>query len=210
MRHRSLKIALPLLAMAGFAIEAQGSNLVADGGFESLTVGTYNPGPMGDGWTVTTGNIDVGNLSDFEAAPHSGNQFVYLNNAYSLNTFTQTLTTVVGQSYTVSLWLADDFANAVTIKFGNQTLYSGNSPTNGVASSNEYVNFTFTATATSTSTVLSIAGQYTDGFGTILDDVSVAPTGLPTTPAPASLYLCLIGLAGLGLYTFAYRRRRLI
>jgi hypothetical protein len=203
---------LPLLAMAaGFGMQARGSNLVADGGFESPALAPYGPGPIGDGWTVTTGTIVVADSLDFAAAPHSGNQFVYLNYAYSLNTFTQTLTTVVGQSYTVSFWLADGFANAVTVKFGNQILFSGNSPTNGIASSSEYVNYTFTATATSTSTVLSIAGQYTDGFGTILDDVSVTPTGStpPTTPAPASLYLCLIGLAGLGLYTLTVRRQRL-
>ena len=214
MGHRSWKITLPLLAMAaGFAVEARGSNLVADGGFESAALAFYGVGPIGDGWTVTTGGIDVENFSDFDAPAHSGSQFIYLDEAYTLNTFTQTLTTVVGQSYTISFWLADDTANAVIVKFGNQTLYNGAAPTNGVDSPSEYVNFTFTATATSTSTVLSIAGQYTaGGSGTLLDDVSVTPTGStgsapPTTPAPASLYLCLIGLAGLGLYTF--RRRRL-
>jgi hypothetical protein len=214
MGRRSLKITLPLLAMAaGFAMLAQASSLVSDGGFESAALGPYGPGPIGDGWTVTTGTIEVGNFSDFAASPHSGSQMVYLDNAFTLNTFTQTLTTVVGQSYTISFWLADDDTNAVIVKFGNQTIFNGTAPTNGVASPSDYVNYTFTATATSTSTVLSIAGQYTEsGFGTLLDDVSVAPTGsVPlTTPAPASLYLCLIGLAGVGLYTLAVRRRRVI
>jgi hypothetical protein len=149
--------------------------------------------------------------------PHSGNQFVYLDYGVSVNTISQTLTTVVGQSYTISYWLADTSPNTVVVKFGGQTLFNGTAPTAGVTSSSNYVNYTFTATATSTSTVLSFTGQWLnvgeDDQGTSLDDVSVTPAGSsapPTTPAPASLYLCLIGLAGLGLYTLAVRRRRLV
>ena len=178
-------------------------------------MGTYGPGPIGDGWTVTAGDIIVTNSTSFGGAPHSGNQFVYLDYAFTLNTLAQTLTTVAGQSYTVSFWLADDAPNAVVVKFGNQILFSGTAPTNGVASSSNYVNYSFTATATSPSTVLSISGQSltdAEGFGTILDDVSVTPTGsgpLPATPAPKSLYLCLIGLAGLGWYAATVKRRQL-
>src|ERR1700722_3665999 len=82
MGHRSWKITLPLLAMAaGFAVEARGSNLVADGGFESAALAFYGVGPIGDGWTVTTGGIDVENFSDFDAPAHSGSPFIYLDEA---------------------------------------------------------------------------------------------------------------------------------
>jgi hypothetical protein len=209
MTQRLLRNALPLLSLAaGLAVQARGANIVSDGGFESATLGNYNPGPIGDGWIVTAGGIQVYDTADgFGGVPHSGSQYVYLDEGYGVNTISQTLTTVVGQSYTVSFWVADDTANSVIVTFGGQTLFNGTAPTNGVSSAGDYVNFTYSVTATSTSTALTITGQYFNGNGTILDDVSVTPNGVPSTPAPRSLYLCLIGLAGLALYAALTARR---
>jgi hypothetical protein len=217
MTQRIFRNALPLLSLAaGLAVQARGANIVSDGGFETPTPSGIVPytGSLGDGWSATAGTIAIFSNADGEGGvAHSGNQFAYLDWAETVNTVSQTLTTVVGQSYTISFWLADTNANAVTVTFGGQTLFNGSAPTNGVGSSSNYVNYTYTVTATYTSTVLAFTGQYTEGgYGTILDDVSVTLGGAPPpTPAPRSLYLCLIGLAGLALYAaFQVRRRQVV
>lgn len=212
MTHRFLTGSLPLLALAAvLAMQAKASSIVSDGGFESAALGNYT-GSIGDGWTVTAGTITVVGTDTVFGISHSGNQMVYLDFEASVNTISQTLTTVVGQSYTISYWLADTSPNTVIVTFGGQTLFNGTSPTNGIDSASDYVQYTFTATATSTSTVLSITGQWLDtgASGTLLDDVSVTPNGPPPTPAPSSLYLCLIGLAGLAWYAARSAKRHQI
>jgi hypothetical protein len=213
MTQRILRSALPLLSLAaGLAVQARGANIVSDGSFEiptpSGSVGY--PGSLGDGWFATAGTIGILDTAvDEPGVPHSGNQFAYLNWSDTVNTLSQTLTTVVGQTYTFSFWLADTSANPVTVTWGGQTVFNGSAPANGVVSPGNYVNFTYSVTATSTSTVITFTGQYTEGgYGTILDDVSVTPNGVPSTPAPRSLYLCLIGLAALALYVALQARRR--
>lgn len=128
---------------------------------------------------------------------HSGAQFAYLDWGVTANTLSQTLVTVPGQSYAVSYWVADDFANSLKASFGSQVLFDGSAPTLGVAAPGNYVNHTFTVVATSTSTTLSFTGQWTFGNGTLLDDVSVTPVVQSQTasaPLNTAALVCLAGL----------------
>jgi hypothetical protein len=186
--------------LAGAVVQANASSIIVDGGFESGTPNSYT-GTMGDGWVVTAGtgaicnDLTFGGCGDAGSA-HTGNQMAFLDWSSTLDTTTQTLTTVIGQDYTISYWVAGTAANFLDVTFGGSTLFDGTSPTGGVGSPSDYVEYTFNATATSTSTVLAFSGQRTVGGEVLLDDVSVT-----ATPEPSTLLL-----AGLGLVAVVVRR----
>jgi len=191
-----------LILTAGFAMQAQADSIALDGSFESPTAsfGVYT-GDLGDGWTVTSGDIQVLNIPFGEGAvPQSGNKMVYLDFGNGVNTISQTLTTVVGQSYDISYWVADNDPNSLSASFGDQNLFTGFAPTNGVGLAGDYVNYTSSATATSTSTTLSFSGQWFGGDGTLLDDVSVTSSA---APEPVTLGFTALGCLAL----FAVRRK---
>jgi hypothetical protein len=185
--------------LAGAAVQASAGPIVADPGFESGTPGSYT-GAMGDGWVVTAGTGAICNISGAgcgNAGPaHTGSQMAFLDWSNSFNTITQTLTTGIGQTYSISYWVDDGQANFVNVTFGGSTLFNGTAPTSGFGN---YVQYTFNSTATSTSTVLAFSGQRTTGMGgTLLDDVSVT-----AVPEPATWLLTSVALFGLR----ALRRR---
>ena len=180
--------------LVGAAVQASAGTIVTDSGFESGVPGSYT-GAMGDGWVVTGGIGAICNVSGAgcgNAGPaHTGTQMAFLDWSNTLNTTTQTLTTVTGQTYTISYWVFDVQPNLLSATFGNSTLFDGTAPTSG-----DYVQFTFHATATSTSTVLAFSGQRTTGRGgSLLDDVSVTASDVPE---PATWFLTPMTLLGLG------------
>ena len=85
----------------------------------------------------------------------------FLDWSNTFNTVTQTLTTVIGQTYTISYFVAGTNPNSLEVTFGGSTLFNGTSPTNGIGSPTDYAQYTFNSTATSTSTVLAFSGQRT-------------------------------------------------
>ena len=186
--------------LVGAVVQASASTIVVDGGFESGTPGSYT-GAMGDGWVVTAGTGAICNDITLAAcgsagSAHTGNQMAFLDWSDTLNTTTQTLTTVIGQEYTISYWVAGTDANFLDVTFGGSTLFDGTSPTDGVTSPSDYVEYTFNADAMSTSTALAFSGQRTVKGEILLDDVSVT-----VTPEPSTLFL-----TGLCLFAIVFRR----
>ena len=185
---------------AGYA-----TTIVEDGGFEVPDTNNYT-GSLGDGWTATRGTVQVGaDTPGYDyASPHSGFQYVYLDFYTTTNTVAQTLATTPGQSYNITFWLADEGPDPITVDFGSQVLLNGSAPTNGVSSPSDYVEYSYLATATSASTVISFTSTWADlpdGFGVLLDDVSV--TAATTAPEPSGWLL-----AGPALLAIAVLRRR--
>lgn len=191
--HRVWSLAA-LLAVA--VVQANASNIVADPGFESGIPGSYTSA-MGDGWVVTAGTGAICNNSGggcgSAGVAHTGTQMAFLDWSDTFDTTTQTLSTVIGQTYTISYFVAGTQPNLLQVTFGGSTLFNGTAPTNGVVSPSNYVQYTFNSPATSTSTVLAFSGQRTVGGEILLDDVSVT-----AIPEPSTLLMLAAGLLVLG------------
>jgi hypothetical protein len=206
MTSKNHRVWLLTAILAGAAIQVYATNIVSDPSFESGTPSSYT-GAMGDGWVVTAGTGAICN--DITSAgcgsagsAHTGNQMAFLDWSNTFDTTTQTLTTVIGQTYTIDYFVASADSNLLEVMFGGSTLFNGTAPTGGVASPSDYVEYTFNAAATSTSTVLAFSGERTTGSGEILlDDVSVT-----AVPEPASWLLSAVPLLGMGALRFKLRR----
>ena len=186
------------LLVAGFGQQASAANLVLDGGFELPATGHYT-GSLGDGWSATSNVIDIGAVGPAwtPGVPRIGNQFAYLDDGNTVNTLSQTLATVIGQTYLVQYWVADTNPDVFSVRFDGQVLFSGVAPTNGVNLASDYVSQSFVVTATSTSSDLTFTGQFTSGgYGTIIDDVTVDVFGA-TVPEPATVGFTSVGLFSL-------------
>jgi hypothetical protein len=195
---KAYRVLVVATMLAGPVFQASASSIVLDGGFESGTPNSYT-GPVGDGWVVTAGTGAICNDITFAGcgnagSAHTGNQMAFLDWSNTLDTTTQTLTTVIGQDYTISYWVAGSEANFLEVTFGGSTLLNGTSPTGGVASPSDYVEYTFNAIATSTSTVLAFSGERTVSGEILLDDVSVTATPEPSTLLLTGLSLVAVSL----------------
>jgi PEP-CTERM motif len=178
MGMNSLITALLCVSSLGFA------NLVTNGGFET---GNFN------GWTLS-GDANATNTYVGTDLPHSGSYAADLG-AFPGNGFlSQSLSTVAGQTYTLTYWLQNEggVPNAFSVSWGGLTL-----PMSVITNANGFVYTQYVfpnLVATSESTLLQFAFEQTPAYWH-LDDVSV----VPTVPEPTSLALLVTGLAGLGL-----------
>ena len=156
-------------------------SLVENGGFET---GDFT------GWTLAGdgGNFNYVDNSGFFVAPHSGTYCALLGESGFLAHLSQTLPSVTGQKYLISIWLNNPIAgsssnpNEFSVSWNGSKLYDKKN----MAQVN-WTNLQFTVKATGGSTILQIGGR-DDNYYFGLDDVSVTPVFPPTISAqPASL-----------------------
>lgn len=183
-----LSLFLPTAALAGSCSTVSG-NLVANCGFET---GSFSS------WTISNLNATSVQVAGFHGyLPHSGNYFAALGNVGSDGVISQTLSTVVGQTYDITFYLASDGStpNDFSASFGSTKLIDlVNTPlTTG------YVQYTFAEVAISGSTTLTFTERNDPGYWA-LDDISVAPVS--GAPEPGVLVLLPLSLIGLGLLSW--------
>jgi len=168
--------------------------LVVNGGFES---GNFS------GWSQHGDTSFTGvSMSAWGGTPNSGDYYAYFGPVTSEGGIFQSLTTVVGETYTIEFALAaeGDAPNSFSFDWGGSTLYSLEN-----ASTFNYQTLSFSQVATSASTDLRF-NFYHEPWFWYLDDVSVVMAQPPhgTVPAPGALALFGLGLACL----VGIRRRR--
>jgi hypothetical protein len=160
-----------------------GQPLTQNGGFETgdFTGWTLN----GDGGNVNfvTGSFRIAHGDNF--TPHSGSYAAALGEPSTLAYLSQTLPTVAGQLYLISLWM-DSPDGQTPNEFS--VSWNGNTLSDFVnVGKLGWTNLQYTVKATDSSTVLQIgASDYSTYLG--LDDVSVTPISVPTlTVEPTNL-----------------------
>jgi hypothetical protein len=186
---------------------AAAGELVSNGGFES-------PYGLNQGWDYSVS--DTLDVFEQTSAAHSGDRFLIFTavNATFADFISQTLDTVVGETYTYSYWLK-----------GSTTDHTSDSNFHGTIGSQSigYMNFSYpfdwtefsgSYVATSTQTEITFAGFNSAGYY-LLDDVSVTGPlageidlpggGVGAVPEPQTWALMLMGFAAVGA---AVRRRR--
>ena len=145
--------------------------LIQNGGFET---GDFS------GWTFggNTFNTSVKG-HQYPVYPHSGNYFALLGDLGALAYLSQTVPTIAGQSYLLSLWMnsPDGVApNEFNVSWNGNTLFDqANMPSTG-----GWTNLQFIVTAIGNNTVLQF-GERDDNSFLGLDDVSL-------TPIPAAIF----------------------
>jgi hypothetical protein len=192
------------------------ADLVANGNFSggnTAACGAGGPGGTCPGWTVTEA---PNGISSFLF--NDDNKAVVVPPGVGFATFgasggeddelSQLLSTVPGQSYTLSFDLAatqPTVDNEFHVVFGSQTVFSA--VTGDLTTTLTPV--TLTVTATGASTPLEFFGRNTPAT-TTLAEVSVmaagpAVPGVPAVPEPSTWAMMLLGFLGLG---FAFRQSR--
>lgn len=191
-RKYSLGIGAAVLSVM-LAGHASAGNLVVNGGFET---GDFS------GWTVVANGAaevepDGYVYNGMTYYSHSGNYFAALGSDILSGSVSQTLSTIAGQSYTLSFWLASDglTPNLFKVLWDGSTLSDQtNIPAQG------YLEQTYSVQGTGTDTLMFYGG---DGPGYLsLDDVSVIGSAVPE---PASFTLLTLGIASIAGY--GWRRR---
>ena len=199
-----------IFALSFFTTGVSAQNLVTNPGFEAGS----------GGWSTSWG---IGAL----APTHAGTNVAFTGcvGAPCMNTGTgasisQTVATVAGTTYTVSLWYRNNVGNPTELQvlFGTAPLTNGGAGTctgnciiqTTTNTGGTWVQLTATATATSASTQLQILGRHVPA-GIYIDDVSVvsnapaSPASIPTLSEWAILALSSI-LALLGTIWISRKR----
>lgn len=163
------------------------ANLVNNGSFESGL----------SGWSCTGANLCSTNI----LGAHSGWSGVYGFDNRGYATLSQSLSTVVGATYSLS------FFSRASLAWGNQLRYSFSDYSGSVLvpTTMHWLQTTGSFVATSTSTLLQFFFATRPGTGTWrIDDVVVEQIAAPV-PEPETYAMLL---AGLGLIGAAARRRK--
>jgi hypothetical protein len=183
------------------------ANQVADSGFEAST-DNIGGNPFSASWT----NVDASGFSGVggdSAFAHSGTNYAFLGAAPGTGSLSQTggVSTVAGQSYSLSFWLANDVTvglpagNSFNVFFNGVNVFS---LTNSAAFG--YTQFTISnLVATGASTALQFVYNNNSDFWR-LDDVNVSAQGVPE--AFSTIWLALPAFGALGMLHFSRARAR--
>lgn len=201
--------ALLLAALMGSTAAQAATELVTNGSFETSSVasGSFASVSSLAGWTIAGKKSTVELRNDLAGTAESGSVFAELDSSKN-TTISQVLSTVVGETYTLSFWYASRpgvvgnslglqwLAGSETGTVDTHTGLSAKQVINATAD-NIWVNFTTSFVANSTSTALSFTGLgKSDGLGTSLDNISVTQTSVPE---PTSISMLFAGLVAMGL-----------
>lgn len=154
---------------------------VVNGGFETGDLTSW----------ALSGNTDFIGVGSF--FPHTGTYALEAGPVGSSGFLRQTVATLPGASYLLSLWLANDCGSSLTcsepnafqVSWGDQLLYSANNlPTI------DYTQLLFPVIAAGTSTDLTL-GFRQDQFSFYIDDVTVEAVPEPSSMALSAI-VCLL------------------
>jgi hypothetical protein len=199
------------LAMALLAAPATAQNIVQNGSFSTgnFSGWTTHNCTIGCGfgsWTVGAAPTNPGTTPPTGSkAAETGCNTADCNDPVNGATFSQTLATVAGQTYTMSFYYDAGGAGLGTTEL--EVMWNGAPVTGGTivnAPASTWSQRTFTVTAAGTSTLLEFTGQQ-DPAVLYLTGISVTPNA-PATPIPSTLPLFITGLAGLALCWFLSKR----
>ena len=188
-----------------FNLTVSAPELIQNGGFET---GDFT------GWTDSNddGNnfVDDGTLTFGFISPHSGSWFAFFGQytADGLCTISQTLPTVPGNSYLISLWWTSVDFGLGTVPDEFKVVWNGMTLLDQInTGAFDWTNQRYIVPATSSSTTLSL-GFADDNALLALDDVSVLPAPVPVLQAPVktanSINLNWSAVAGLN-YQLQYK-----
>jgi hypothetical protein len=156
--------------------------------FESPAVSDFNASVFSSGWTLNESNANQLGLRN-GTLPHDGSQVAQINanNSAPGASFSRSISTVIGQTYTLSLWYLSYVSTSAVVRmdFG---LTSASSPVTPAA--NTWYELTFDHTATATSTLLSITDLTTN---TVSSDLFVDTIRVTTIPEPSAAGLLALG-----------------
>ena len=187
---------LAALAAMGLSILASpaAAQVVANGGFETGDL---------SGWT-TTGNDLLAAGSGFSAyGAHSGSYFGALGDTTGTGSLSQALSTVAGQTYTLTYYLAThgDSDSSFSALWNGEALAGSelvNPNSNGV-----YDFYSFLVTGTGTDTLTFNETDVPSWMA--LDDIGLTPNEVGAVPEPATWAMMLLGFGAIGA---VMRRRR--
>jgi hypothetical protein len=186
------------------AVWSVNANQVADPGFEASADG-LGPHPFSASWT----NIDPSGFSNVggdAAFAHSGTNYANLGSTPGTGSLSQSFSTIAGQSYSLSFWLANDISpgpagNSFRVLFNGVQVFS---LTNSGAFS--YTQFgALNLVATGASSSIEFVYNHNNDFWR-LDDVNVSPSGVPE--AFSTIWLALPAFGALGMLQFSRARSR--
>lgn len=169
-------VRLIVMALLSTVLGIANASLITNPGFEDGVTGwVFSDGDGTDG-------ADVGTCETPCVFAHSGSWAGFKNFFDGgAGTISQTIDTLIGTTYTVELWLADNSfeAGSITVSFGDTVGVSVTEEDTSLA----YTHYSFLHTATSIATDFVFAGDVTSGTF-FIDDISITPV-----PIPASLWL---------------------
>jgi hypothetical protein len=217
--------ALALFAPTGSASAVE---LIANGGFESGHFHGDSAAPRYDtisqssaqpqdlsSWTVTNGSVAWG-LNPTDINTNTGVGFVDLTGVGdngNHGTISQTISTVIGQTYAFSVFETLYFgAGGITVDENGHAVSLTGSPgfwgpgISGINLHASWGQLTGTFVADNTSTTIGIIALSDRSAQIGLDDVSVTgPAAVGGVPEPSTWAMMIVGFCGLGF--IAYRRK---